>query len=281
MNGATTLDGGFLDQLEQQSSVQARVRPHADSDGCDFAVVYSELFGSSLSDYDVYITTLLLPNLRLALIEAHQNLANTNGPETVPQVTSRHSGGAGGPRYGVVWQEDLFTDDIVGGIYDTPLVTAYCSPGTTVTLGCPCSNPASAGHGCNNSAGTGGALLTATGVASISNDTLVFTQSGELPSALSIVLQGSAFLGSGVIFGDGVRCITTSLKRLYVHNASGGVAVGPVGTDANVHTRSAALGDTITACQYRFYQMYYRDSNLVFCSAGFNVGNALQVLWVP
>jgi hypothetical protein len=270
-----------LESLEHPATVQNQVRPHVDSDGCDFAVVYSELFGTSATDYDVYITSLYMNPLAFGIIEAHQTLALTDGPETVPQVTSRHSGGAGGPRYGVVWQRNLFTDDIVGGIYDTPLITAYCSPGTANVIGCPCSNPATAGHGCDNSAGTGGALLTATGVASISGDTLEFTQSNELPNAMSIVLQGGQSNSLGNTFGDGVRCVDTPLKRLYTHAASGGVITAPVGADASVHTRSAALGDAITACQSRYYQIYYRDANLVFCSPGFNVGNGLKILWVP
>jgi hypothetical protein len=48
-----------------------------------------------------------------------------------------------------------------------------------------------------------------------------------------------------------------------------------------VHARSAALGDTISAGSQRFYQVYYRDPNLTFCSFGFNVGNAQGVAWAP
>ena len=55
----------------------------------------------------------------------------------------------------------------------------------------------------------------------------------------------------------------------------------PIGADSPVSVRSAALGDAIAACSSRFYQVYYRDPNLTFCSAGFNIGNGVKALWLP
>ena len=144
--------------------------------------------------------------------------------------------------------------------------------------GCPCANNGSSGHGCENSAATGGALLAATGVASFSNDTVQLTSSGELPSSLSIVLQGNSVIWP-VNFGDGLRCAGGSLRRLYVKGASGGIINVPQVGDPSLALQSAYLGDLIPLGATRIYQVYYRDSNLGFCPGGFNVSNAMLIAW--
>ena len=150
-----------------------------------------------------------------------------------------------------------------------------------VTTPCPCANAGAAGRGCDNSAATGGALLAASG--STSPDTLVLSVAGELPNALSIVLQGNAIAPTGLIFGDGVRCVSGALKRLYVKNASGGAVSAPGGGDASISARSAALGDPIAAGSDRWYQVYSRDPSSSFCPAPaggtYNISNGLRVRW--
>src|SRR5439155_13956975 len=98
----------------------------------------------------------------------------------------------------------------------------YCFPGQNGVVACPCGNPpSSTGRGCNNfTAFSGGAQLSATGVASLSGDTVVFTSAGENATATTIFLQGTTQIATGVAFGAGVRCVGGSLKRLYVGNAS-------------------------------------------------------------
>jgi Tol biopolymer transport system component len=143
---------------------------------------------------------------------------------------------------------------------------------------CPCSNDGAAGNGCENSAATGGALLAASGVASLSADAVLLSASGELPTALSIVLQGSSVVAP-TTFGDGLRCAGGALKRLYTYHASGGTITAPQSGDPSISARSAALGDTIPLGETRIYQVYYRDSNLAFCAGGFNATNAIAVAW--
>jgi len=147
---------------------------------------------------------------------------------------------------------------------------------------CPCNNNGSAGHGCQNSIGSGGALLTASGVAMLGADSVQFTSSGELPSALSILLQGSSVIAP-VNFGDGLRCAGGALKRLYDRNAIGGVMTVPVAGDPAVSARSMTLGDPIPLGATRVYQVYYRDPNMTFCSdpigSTFNATNAILVAW--
>jgi subtilisin family serine protease len=183
----------------------------------------------------------------------------------------------------------LATITVSGGILDlaeaiSPGATMpgipYCSGAVgdpTVTTACPCGNPGAPGAGCRNSTVYTGSRLLASGTST--PDTVVFTTTGETATALSVVVQGSANLSGGHVFGDGVFCVGGSLKRLYVKTASAGSITAPAGGDPSVSARSSALGDTIPPGSTRYYQVYYRDSNLTFCAAGYNATNALQVAW--
>lgn len=166
------------------------------------------------------------------------------------------------------------------GCSDSP-ATPFCVGDGTQATACPCANSGAPGKGCENSAGTGGAALVAAGTRH--PDTIVLTSAGELPAVLSIFLQGNQKLEPGVAFGDGVRCVGGALKRLYVKNASGGIASAPQPGDLSITDRSAALGDPIASGTSRCYQVYYRDSNLAFCPEptgnSWNVSSAVRILW--
>jgi hypothetical protein len=161
----------------------------------------------------------------------------------------------------------------------TPLDTFCFGDGTLAR--CPCGNEGLPGHGCDNSHATGGARMLATGTTQ--PDTIVLHASGELPSVLSIFLQGNALVPGSASFGDGLRCVSGSLKRLYVKNASAGVVAAPGPGDPSITTRSAALGDPIAPGATRYYQTYYRDPNLAFCPSSqgdsWNVTNGVIVDW--
>jgi hypothetical protein len=171
----------------------------------------------------------------------------------------------------------------------TPQITIHVasSAGTAFCFGdgseftCPCSNSGMLGRGCNNSSSTGGALLFGSGNASLASDTLFFTTAAEKATATSTLTQGQTAI-SPLVFGQGMRCVGGSLKRLYTKVASGGSIVAPTGADPSVHTRSATLGDVITAGSTRYYYVYYRDPTVLGgCSAAstFNVTHQLAVLW--
>jgi len=175
---------------------------------------------------------------------------------------------------------DIFVRDV-----DATTFASLCDPGAGGVAACPCSNPPAGGsRGCDNSSSTGGANLSASGRASLATDTLVFATSGEKPTSLSIVLQGWSFLGNGVVYGQGIRCVGGSLKRLYVKTASGGSITAPETGDVPVSAQSAAKGDTILAGQSRWYLVYYRDPIVPGgCEAAstFNSTQTGQVLWLP
>jgi len=147
---------------------------------------------------------------------------------------------------------------------------------------CPCGNTGSSGRGCDNSATTGGALLNGVGTPSLSADTLVLTSSGERATAFSLFLQGSLAVGP-LTYGDGLRCVGGTLKRLYTRNAASGVVSAPQGTEASISTRSLVLGDPIPIGGIRYYQVYYRDPSPTFCpdppGNSWNISNARSVIW--
>ena len=158
---------------------------------------------------------------------------------------------------------------------------AYCFGDGSLPTPCPCANLGASGKGCENSASTGGAVLSASGTTS--PDTVLLETADELPTALSIFLQGDVDLVNGVPFGDGVRCAGGAIKRLGVHNASGGATSYPQGADLPITQKSASLGDPIAPGTPRFYQTYYRDPNLAFCPQPqgntWNATNAVRIDW--
>jgi hypothetical protein len=160
---------------------------------------------------------------------------------------------------------------------------AYCFGDGTTATPCPCANVGSPGAGCNNSSASGGAILSATGTASLGVDSVVFTQVNEIGTALSIVLQGTVNLPNGVVFGDGVRCAGGTLKRLYTKSATAGMVTAPAASDLSVSAKSASLNDPILPGQHRYYCVYYRDANASFCpnppGNTWNVGNGYDLLW--
>ena len=160
--------------------------------------------------------------------------------------------------------------------------TPFCYGDGTLSTFCPCSNFGASGRGCANSLpGSTGALLESSGTTS--PDAVVLTASDEKPSALSIFFQCVGQDSNGLLFGDGVRCANGNLKRLYVKNASGGVASAPGLGDLSITARSAAAGDPIPPGATRYYQTYYRDPDPAHCAppAGstFNITNGLSIAW--
>jgi Tol biopolymer transport system component len=157
--------------------------------------------------------------------------------------------------------------------------TSLCDPGFAGVIGCPCANPPSTlGRGCDNSAATGGASLSASGIAYLSMDSLVFTTSGERATATSIVLQGTTSPPAGIIYGQGVRCVGGALKRLFVKSAVAGSITAPDfgAGDPTVSARSAAKGDVIQAGQSRWYLVYYRDPTVLGACPATSTFNATQ-----
>ncbi|MBK7642908.1 MAG: calcium-binding protein [Planctomycetes bacterium] len=165
--------------------------------------------------------------------------------------------------------------------------TSICDPLDAAVLDCPCNNPpASPGRGCDNSSATGGAMLAASGVASLSADTLAFSTTGEKPNATSILLEGDSVLATGAPFGQGVRCVGGTLRRLYTKTAHNGAVLVPdlAASDPTVSARCAQLGVAITLGETRVFLVYYRDPLVLGGCGATSTYNATQsgtVVYAP
>ena len=180
-------------------------------------------------------------------------------------------------------QTDIFVRDRFG----SPTFESACVPSGGGVPGCPCANPPSGrDRGCDNSAGTGGAVLSAEGGTFLSSDSLEFRVAGVPPNALSLLLQGTDPLSGGVFYGQGVRCVGGSIRRLYAKSAESSSVLVPdfAAGDAPISARSSALGDQIRSGEQRWYQVIYRDPVVLGgcpTTSTFNATQAGVVTWLP
>jgi hypothetical protein len=162
-----------------------------------------------------------------------------------------------------------------------------CEPGTGGTIACPCANPPDGlRRGCDNSAGTGGASLSASGGSFLAEDTLVLAATGLGPNSASVLMQGTAFVATGYAYGQGVRCMAGTIRRLYPRTAHAGSVSMPdfVAGEPSISARSAALGVPILAATSRWYLIAYRDPIVPpSCPSNrtWNLTQTGQVAWQP
>lgn len=141
---------------------------------------------------------------------------------------------------------------------------------------CPCGNRVTNldQEGCLSSLGSG-ARLRDDGIASVTNDTLELLCL-QLPSTTSILLQGSTYVQTGAVFGDGVSCLSGNLVRLATRRAIGNQLHYPDPGDAPLSVRGAVTAGTWVA-----YQVVYRNSASFCTSATSNVSDAVLTFWNP
>ena len=157
------------------------------------------------------------------------------------------------------------------------------TPGMSICAGdgaagfCPCGNPGRIGHGCDNAALTGGASLACAGSASLSNDTLLLSSSGEPDASMTIFLQGSEFVPQ-VPLGQGLVCAGGRVLRLFVVSAPSGTASVPP-SGGTISSRSNVLGDPLRPGSIRIYQALYRDGAVASCRGAFDLSSGQQVVW--
>jgi len=158
--------------------------------------------------------------------------------------------------------------------YDyTPRVASLCA-GDGTAAACPCANPGGVGEGCANSFGFG-ALLSATGGAAVSADSL--TLSASVPGTTTTMFLQSTQVqgaGQGIAFGDGLRCVNGTILRLGSGGAAGGMAQYPRAGDPPISVRGV-----VPSGATRYYQAWYRNAAAFCTPASFNLSNALQVDW--
>jgi hypothetical protein len=163
----------------------------------------------------VYLTSFNGAGDHIGLSEPRHFVAGKPTFESNSRVAALHSGQFPGARYVVVWDDtdyDTGDADIEGALFDGPTggpVSEFCGQSN---FSCPCGNGGATGYGCANSQIAFGAHLSATGNASLTNDTIVLHGAFMTSSSTCVYLQGSDYVN--VLFGDGVRCAGGQLLRL-------------------------------------------------------------------
>ncbi|MBI5362140.1 MAG: hypothetical protein HZA53_03105 [Planctomycetes bacterium] len=165
-----------------------------------------------------------------------------------------------------------------GGVsWVTELVPrGFCFGDGSLATACPCANFGAPGSGCGNSVHPSGARLSSAG--SIQPDTIDLTATGLPPGVATIYLQGDASSATGIVFGDGVRCVDGQLLRMGMRidtDLDGATAFGPSHGDGPL----SAAGGIVQGNTYA-YQVYYRNASATWCPpATFNVTNGLTIAW--
>ncbi len=149
--------------------------------------------------------------------------------------------------------------------------TEFCFGGPT---SCPCGNAGAANNGCANSSVPAGAHLSATGLNSISADTLLLSGSGMPATSTALYFQGTVAVSNP--FGDGINCAGGNQLRLGTKTNVAGASSYPGMADMSVSTRGGAVaGSNLN------YQVVYRDAANFCTSSTFNTTNAINVVWAP
>lgn len=159
-----------------------------------------------------------------------------------------------------------------------PQATSYCA-GDGSAAACPCGNTGATGYGCANPSFASGAELTASGVPSLSNDTISLT-AASLPNSTAFFVQGAQRDngGMGTPFYDGVRCVSGALVRLGLKAVVANSAAFPGPTNLRVSVRGAIPPAGAT----RHYQVLYRSAAPMFCPPSTaNWTNGLTLTWYP
>ena len=150
---------------------------------------------------------------------------------------------------------------------------SFCEGDGSATGGgadCPCGNNGNPGEGCDNGSGNGG-LLTATGIPSISADTLMLTASQIPNNAPGFFFAGITTVngGSGTPFDNGLRCISQVTR---IDKIDGGGTIPSQGSPSISVFLGLMPGDT------NYFQYWYRNAGGP-CGGSANTTNGIEVTW--
>ncbi len=287
LDGASVVGSVNLSSYDGPYWYQDQRWPCVDTDGSRFVCVYSELYGSSAVDYDVYASELLFNGSSLAALVAHQPIAADYGIERDARIAAQESSQptADSRVFAISLAREpdgaaYVSFDILGARYDAGVggaVASFCDGASVV---CPCGNGASSVGGCPNSVSPAGAHLSFGGVASTGADTLQLFCSGMPAGVSCLFFQGSGSINgaAGAPFGDGVRCAASPVRRLGTKStSSAGGALFPGVGDAPL----SVAGSIPLAGATVVYQVWYRNPSSFCTSETTNYSNALVAAWAP
>jgi hypothetical protein len=189
-----------------------------------------------------------------------------------------------GNPYGAFMMMDDMEVDLGGG---STVGTAFCfahvgNPGGNV---CPCGNENDNsdpdGAGCANAYFAAGAKLSGSGIASITNDTVVLAGTRGQPGNSSMFFQANNNLDGTLVWLDnGVQCAGGGLIRLKVkmNDGTGDALSSPMVITA----RSAQFNHVIVAGETLYYQWWYRETDDI-CQQDedANTSNGYEITWTP
>lgn len=171
---------------------------------------------------------------------------------------------AGGPPF-----PGNFAMKLVGTTEDPSV--PFCFGDGSTGPDCPCGNNSLAGdgEGCRNSTGSG-AVLFASGSASVANDDLRLHVHQGRPGMFAALLQGSQTIS--MPFRDGVFCMGNPTQRVEY------LFLDEHGFDSS--SVSIAAGDSsIAPGTTTYYQVWYHDAPHGACSSQSNWSNGVSVSW--
>lgn len=163
---------------------------------------------------------------------------------------------------------------------------------------CPCGNntPSAGSGGCLNISGSS-ATLSASGVPSLTADSLRFTLAGANPSTLTLLISGDSQapaaaanpcfgMASGIVLPglNGLRCVVTNFRR---HGGRMTDTSGSVGAStAGWGTPDGPAGGLIsaggfTSGQTRHFQVIYRELPFAVCLQNLNTSQGVSATFVP
>jgi hypothetical protein len=175
---------------------------------------------------------------------------------------------------------DQLSNNYLGWLVDDVRILAEpgerICPSGSLTSGCPCfPNYVPVAGGCRNSTMQSATLFTE-GSPVVSADTLALRVEHMPPNASAILTQASG-TGPTLLFGDGLRCISGSLRRMGTVAATAGVATWPpAGTDP-----IALRGGIPPTGGTRYYYVFYRDTQNFCNPALYNLTDTRRITWVP
>lgn len=251
MRGSTRIAQANLSHLWQIGAATDEINPVVDTNGEHFALAYNRRYGSSATDFDVYVAGVFLSGNELRVSEGPLNLAFSSTFEGYSAICALRSGGAISDLCAVAWQDSSTPStygDVEGGIYALPahfgqLGVDYCV-----------NNP--------NSTGTFG-VLSATGAGIASYNDLVLSAS-RLPGNSTLFFLTSQAYGSIANPGgsSGILCLTGEIGRFtgpgQVQNTG---ASGAAALRLNLQQHPTPSGlVSVHAGETWYFQAWHRDT---------------------